>query len=428
MNFESLKGFRDFYPDEQAARRQVFDAVRETARAYGFDEVAAPSLEPLGLYEVKSGEEIVNETYSFEDKGGRRVTMTPELTPSLVRMYVAREQEMSKPVRWFALSKLWRYEQPQSGRLREFYQPNFDVFGADGVEADAEVIAAADAVLSNLGLTDEYELRVSHRGVVHGVVSALDANDEQATKVHRVVDKSERLEENEIRERLEEAGLRDEDIETVVSLTRLGGWDSVGDVLGLTDYDDEDKDEETREKVERLSALDTALESYDVETVFDPSIVRGMDYYTGVVFECFDVEGDLRAIFGGGRYDTLVEEFGGPPTPAVGFGIGDATLELLMRQAGVWFPEETTVDYYVAVIGDVRPTATRVAEYLREEGHQAEIDVTGRGFSGQLEHADSVGAKKTVIVGERDLEDDEVTVKDMETGEQEQRPLEEYVD
>ena len=422
MNFESLKGFRDFYPDEQAARRQVFDSVRETARAYGFDEVAAPSLETLGLYEVKSGEEIVEETYSFEDKGGRNVTMTPELTPSLVRMYVAREQEMSKPVRWFALPKLWRYEQPQSGRLREFYQPNFDIFGADDVEADAEVIAAADGVLSRLGLTDEYELRVSHRGVVRGVVSTLDVDDEQATTVHRTVDKSERLAEAEIRERLENAGLDNDDVETVASLTRLGGWDAVDEVLELTD------DEETTAAVERLRALDAAVDSYGVDTVFDPSVVRGMDYYTGVVFECFDTEGDLRAIFGGGRYDTLVEEFGGPSTPAVGFGVGDATLELLMKQADVWPPEETTVEYYVAAIGDVRGTATRVAESLRDEGHEVRMNVAdGRSFTDQLEHADSVGAERTVIVGERDLQDDEVTVKEMETGEQEQRPLGEFV-
>ncbi|MFW5983751.1 MAG: histidine--tRNA ligase [Halobacteria archaeon] len=421
MEFESLKGFRDFYPEEQSARREVFDTVRETARAYGFDEVAAPSLEPLGLYEVKSGEEIVDETYSFEDKGGRQVTMTPELTPSLVRMYVAREQEMSKPVRWFASPKLWRYEQPQSGRLREFYQPNFDIFGASEVEADAEIIATAGAVLRNLGLSDEYELRVSHRGVVRGLVSSLGVDDETASAVHRTVDKAERLDEDEIRTRLVDAGLDKNSVETVLRLTRLDGWKAVDEVLDVVDL------EETRDAVERLGALSDTLDSYGVETVFDPSIVRGMDYYTGVVFECFDTDGDLRAVFGGGRYDTLVEEFGGPSTPAVGFGIGDATLELLMKQAGVWPDEETTVDYYVAVIGDVRETATRVAESLRDEGNEVEIDVTGRGFSGQLEHADSVGATRTVIVGERDLTNDEVTVKEMESGEQEQRPVEEFV-
>ncbi|MDY7082894.1 MAG: ATP phosphoribosyltransferase regulatory subunit, partial [Halobacteria archaeon] len=156
MDFDSLKGFRDFYPDEMAARREVFDKIDEVARSYGFDEIATPSLEPLELYEVKSGEEIVEETYSFEDKGGRHVTMTPELTPSVVRMFTSREQELSKPVKWFSTPKLWRYEQPQSGRLREFYQPNFDIFGVEGVEADAEIIALAYDILTSLGLEDEF--------------------------------------------------------------------------------------------------------------------------------------------------------------------------------------------------------------------------------------------------------------------------------
>jgi len=420
MNFESLKGFRDFYPDEQSARREVFDSIRETAYAYGFNEVATASLEPLGLYEVKSGEEIVQETYSFEDKGGRSVTMTPELTPSLVRMFVACHQEMSKPVRWFALPKLWRYEQPQSGRLREFYQPNFDIFGAEGVEADAEVIATADAVLSDLGLEDEYELRVSHRGIIDGLTNSLGLSGTEKDAVHKVVDKSERLDEKEIRDRLSKIGLNEDEVERVVLFTESRGWEKNKNEVSVTTGADD--------AIYRFKRLKTLLEDYEVDIVFDPSVVRGMDYYTGVVFECSDTEGDLRAIFGGGRYDTLVEEFGGPSTPAVGFGMGDATLELLMRQGGVWPEEETTVDYYVAVIGDVHETATRVAHSLRDEGHSVEVDVTGRNFSGQLEHADSVGARRTMIVGERDLENDEVTVKDMETGEQEQRPVGEYLD
>jgi len=418
MNSESLKGFRDFYPGEQSARREVFDSIRETASAYGFDEVATPSLESLGLYEVKSGEEIVQETYSFEDKGGRRVTMTPELTPSLVRMFVARQQEMSKPVRWFALPKLWRYEQPQSGRLREFYQPNFDILGTEGVEADAEIIATADAVLRRLGLDGQYELRVSHRGVVEGLIEKLGTEGNREKTVHRLIDKSERLEEGALRERLRDAGLDEKETEAVVALTETRGWNNLKEAHEASGG---------REAVERLRSLDETLGAYGVDTVFDPSVVRGLDYYTGVVFECFDTEGDLRAIFGGGRYDTLVEDFGGPSTPAVGFGLGDATLELLLRQAGVWPEEETTVDYYVAVIGGVRETATRIGRSLRSDGYSVEVDVTGRNFSGQLEHADSVGAEKTVILGERDLEDDEVTIKDMDTGDQNQHPVEEYL-
>lgn len=423
MDFESLKGFRDFYPGEMQARRRVLNQVRETAHHYGFQEIGAPSLEPMELYEVKSGEEIVEETFSFEDRGGRHVTLTPELTPSLVRMYVAREQELAKPVKWFSVPKLWRYEQPQSGRLREFVQPNFDVLGVEGVEADAELISFADTMLRNLGLDDEYVFRVSHRGVVQGVVEELGLEGEQAQRVYREVDKSERFGREEFRERLREAGLDDDEVENLVSLTRLRGFDELSSVK---DYA---SNRRTREAVQELEGLRDALEGYGVldTCTFDPSIVRGLDYYTGVVFECFDVEGDLRAIFGGGRYDDLVEEFGGTPTPAVGFGVGDATLELLLRRAGEWPSEDVELDYYVAVIGDVRETAVRVADNLRREGHRVDIEMRGRSFTGQLEHADALGADKTVVVGERDLSDDVLTVKDMESGDQRQVDVEEYL-
>ncbi|MDY6779811.1 MAG: ATP phosphoribosyltransferase regulatory subunit, partial [Halobacteria archaeon] len=222
MEFESLKGFRDFYPEEMSARREVFDTVEETARRYGFREIATPSLESLELFEVKSGEEIVEETYSFEDKGGRRVTMTPELTPSVARMFVARQQEMSKPVKWFSVPKLWRYEQPQSGRLREFYQPNFDVFGSEDAAADAEVIALAHDVLTQLGLGGEFVFRLSHRKIAQGVVERFDLAEDDEAQVYRVIDKSERLDEGEVSDRLDKIGLENEEIDEVVSLTRLG--------------------------------------------------------------------------------------------------------------------------------------------------------------------------------------------------------------
>lgn len=423
MDFESLKGFRDFYPPEMRARRRVFSQIRETARRYGFREYGSPSLEALELYEVKSGEEIVEETFSFTDRGGRRVTLTPELTPSLVRMYVAREQEFSKPVKWFSLPKLWRYEQPQSGRLREFVQPNFDVLGVGGVEAEAELISFADEMLGDLGLGDEYVFRISHRGVVQGVVRELGVSGEVAREVYRVVDKSERFTREEFLEGLLDAGLDEPDAESLISLSSLRGFDELGSV------EDFAQNHETTEAVERLMELQNALGRYDAldTCTFDPSIVRGLDYYTGVVFECFDVEGDLRAIFGGGRYDDLVEEFGGQPTPAVGFGVGDATLELLLRRAGDWPEEETNLDYYVMVVGDVRETAVRVARSLRSEGYSVDVEFRGRSFTGQLEHADAVGADKAVVVGERDLADDVLTVKDMESGEQEEVPLEEYL-
>ncbi|MFW5929660.1 MAG: ATP phosphoribosyltransferase regulatory subunit, partial [Halobacteriota archaeon] len=218
MKLESLKGFRDFYAPEMAARRKVFDVVEDVVRSYGFREVDTPSLERLALYEVKSGEEIVDETYSFEDKGGRMVTLTPELTPSLARMYVARHQALAKPVRWYSTPKLWRYEQPQSGRLREFYQPNFDVFGVDGPEATAELIALAHDVLTSLGLDDEFEFRVSHRGLVDAYLDAYDLTDGERETVHRVVDRSERLTDEETRDRLSDAGLSDAEVDEIIGL------------------------------------------------------------------------------------------------------------------------------------------------------------------------------------------------------------------
>ncbi|XGI82893.1 histidine--tRNA ligase [Halorutilales archaeon Cl-col2-1] len=418
-DLESLKGFRDFYPDEMAARREVFDTVEETARSYGFREIATPSLEPLELYEIKSGEEIVDETYSFEDKGGRQVTMAPELTPSVVRIFVAKQQEFSKPLKWYSVPKLWRYEQPQSGRLREFYQPNFDIFGGETPEADAEIVSLADDMLRSLGLDDDFVLRMSHRKILQGIVEGFDLPSEDAQHVYRTVDKTEKLEADELRARLREV-LDDEQTSTVVSLTQIRGFDSLEEVLDISER------QKTREGIENLRAIHDRLADYGVDVEFDPRIVRGLDYYTGAVFECFDTEGDLRSIFGGGRYDDLVETFGGQPTPAVGFAPGDATLELLMKRAGVWPDERIHTDYYVAVIGDVRQTAVEVAQSLRAEDNVVEIDLSNRGFSGQLEYADSINAEKTVIVGERDLSEGVVTVKEMETGDQKQVPLEEF--
>ena len=424
--FESLKGFRDFYPEEMAARREVFDVVADVARRWGYREIQTPALESLELYEVKSGEEIVEETYSFEDKGGREVTMTPELTPSVARMVAAKQQAYSKPLKLFALPRLWRYEQPQSGRLREFEQPNLDVFGVEEATAEAELIAVADEILTELGLEagEDYEFRVSHRDLIEGVVADLGIAPDRRPDVYRVVDKSERLDEDEQRGRLEAIGIGDAAIETLLSFAGLGGgFDALDELAEIAD------DATSRDAIDRLREVAELLDDYGARgpCVVDPSVVRGMDYYTGTVFECFDVDGDLRAIFGGGRYDGLVEEFGGQPMAACGFGLGDATLQLLMEQAGVWPDEAVDTDYFVAVIGDVRDTANRVARSLRADGHVVEMALAERGFSDQLDRADRVNASTTVIVGERDLEEGEVTVKDMATGDQEQRDVEDLL-
>ncbi len=423
MDIYSLKGFRDFYPEEMSARREVFSSIRNVANRYGYNEVDAPSLEALELYEVKSGDEILEDTYSFKDKGGRMVTMTPEITPSIVRMFSSKQQAISKPAKWFSIPKLWRYEQPQSGRLREFFQPNFDIYGVEEKTADAELISLANDILQELGLTDEYRFRISHRELIQGIIEEMDLSGEQREKLYRVIDKSERLEEDEIRERLRDIDLESSEINRLIDITSID--EGLGDCDKILEYTQSEK---TERAVNELLELSRELERMEClkKSRFDPSIIRGLDYYTGIVFECFDVEGELRAIFGGGRYDDLVEEFGGQPTPATGFGLGDATLELLLKQSDQWPSEEIITDYYIAILGDTREEASSIARYLRDSGNRVEMNMEERGLSSQLDRADAVNAEKTIIVGERDIENGVVTVKDMDSGEQLERNLEEY--
>ncbi|MFB6157181.1 MAG: histidine--tRNA ligase [Haloferacaceae archaeon] len=409
--YDRLKGFRDFYPGEMAARREVVDAVEDVARRYGFREVGTPALERQRLYTDKSGEEIVEELYAFEDRGGREVAMTPELTPTVARMVVARGQELSKPIKWFSTRPFWRYEQVQQGRFREFYQTNVDVFGSAEPEADAEVLAFAADALTALGLDgDDFEFRVSHRDVLGGLLDAFDADVDRRAAI-RAVDKSAKVEEAEYYDLLTEAGLSRDQAREFDAL--LSG----GDLDALVEFGGDD----VAAAVGNLRAVLAAAEDFGVREHCTVSLetARGLDYYTGVVFECFDTQGEVsRSVFGGGRYDDLIESFGGPPTPAVGVAPGHATLSLLLERAGVWPDEEFATDYYVLRVGDTRPTAARIARELRERGHVVETDVADRSFGAQLSYADGVNADTVVIVGERDLADGEVTVKDMESGDQ----------
>ncbi len=412
---QRLKGFREIYPEEAETRKKIFDTIEEIGRSYGFKKVETPSLEPLELYKRKSGEEIVDETYSFKDKAGRDVTLTPELTPSLARMFSNKEQELSKPVKWFCGQKLWRYEQPQSGRLREFYQPNFDIFGSK--KGEEELISLAYDILTELGLSEnDFVFKIGHRSLAKGLIEELNVEDEK--KLYRAIDKKERLDEKEFRDLLKESGLNKKDIDLVISFVEIEDIDKISKVI---------KNDFIKKGEKDIVSLLNNLESYNVRSSceFDSSIVRGLDYYTGTVFECFDANKELRSIFGGGRYDDLIESLGGPSTPAVGLGIGDATLELLLKKNNNW-SRETKIDYYIAIIGDVRDTAINIASSLRQKGYKTDIELSGKSFSEQLRRADKLNADNTIIVGEKDLSEDVITIKNMRTGEQEKTPLEDF--
>jgi histidyl-tRNA synthetase len=424
MSYDGLKGFTDFYPEEMAPRREIIDGLEDTARRYGFREIATPALEDVQMYVDKSGPEIVEELYAFEDKGGRQVTLTPELTPTVARMVVARQQALKTPIKWFSTRPFWRYEQVQQGRFREFYQTNVDIFGSSEPEADAEILAFAADALTELGLDgSEFEFRVSHRDILGELLRSFDADVETGAAI-RAVDKREKIDEGEYLDLLADAGLSYDQARQFDEVLLAGDED----LSALTEFADS---EGLADAVDNLQAVLAAAEDFGVEEFCDVSLTtaRGLDYYTGVVFECFDASGEVsRAIFGGGRYDDLIESFGGQPTPAVGVapGVMNSTLPLLLDVHDALPAEALSTDYYVLQVGDVRDVAARVARDLRERGHVVETDVADRGFSGQLGYADGINAETVVVVGERDLADGEVTVKDMQSGDETNVPVDAF--
>ncbi|ADJ14242.1 histidine--tRNA ligase [Halalkalicoccus jeotgali] len=418
--YERIKGFRDFYPEEMRSRRAVIDGLEEAARRYGFREIGTPALERTEMYVEKSGEEITDELYHFTDQGGREVAMTPELTPTVARMVVAKQQELSKPIKWFSTRPFWRYEQVQQGRFREFYQTNVDVFGSSEPEADAEVLAYCADALTGLGLTGEdFEFRVSHRDILGGLLDAV--GDEVDTReAIRAVDKREKIEDGEYYGLLTDAGLTGSQAEQFDSLLST---DDLGELVEFAGTD------RVQSAVENLENVLAAAEDFGAREHCTISLetARGLDYYTGVVFECFDSAGEVsRSVFGGGRYDDLIEGFGGQPTPAVGFAVGHETLSLLLERAEARSAGTFGTDYYVLSVGETRPVAARIARELRERGHRVETDLADRSFGAQMNYADSIGAETVVIVGERDLESGEVTVKDMYSGDQTTTPVESF--
>jgi len=348
------------------------------------------------------------------------VTLTPELTPTVARMVVAKSQALSKPIKWRSTRPFWRYEQVQQGRFREFYQTNVDIFGSSEPTADAEILAFAADALTDLGLTrDDFEFRVSHRDILGGLLEAFDADVDTEAAI-RAVDKSDKIEDAEYYDLLNEAGLRYDQAETFDDLL---GTDDLDDLVAFAETD------RVTDAVSNLQAVLDAAEDFGAREYCEVSLetARGLDYYTGVVFECFDSTGEVsRSVFGGGRYDDLIESFGGQPTPAVGVAPGHATLQLLCERAGVWPEEAPSTDYYVLSVGDTRAVAAAVARELRELGHVVESDVSDRSFGAQMSYADSINAETVVIVGERDLENGEITLKEMATGDQTTAPIDDF--
>ncbi|MCU0626470.1 MAG: histidine--tRNA ligase [Gemmatimonadaceae bacterium] len=394
-----LNGFREFPPDRFAERAHIFATWRRVAARYGFQEYDGPPLEPLELYTRKSGAEIVEQLYAFTDKGGREVALRPEMTPTVARMVAEQARSLRIPVRWFSVPQLFRYERAQRGRLREHFQLNCDLFGEAGSAADAEVLALVIDILREFGLTsDDVRVRLSDRRLLNVILAALGIGEASVPAVYAVLDKLERTPPDDSRAALAAAGVTASQVDALLALVRDTGARGADALRALL---------QGEEGAARLAALDEtlaqvqALIGTDVApwVRVDLTIVRGLAYYTGLVFEVFDSKGELRAVAGGGRYDTLLQSLGGVDMPAIGFGWGDVVLAELLRDRGLLPAGASAVEWWVAGDEGVAPVRVRaVAGMLRRGGARVEYALRAQKVQKQLQAAEKAGARGALVL------------------------------
>ena len=389
-----LPGFRDFYPDDFAARAHILATWRDVAQRFGFVEYDGPPLESLDLYTKKSGDEIVGQLYNFKDKGDRDVALRPEMTPTFARMVGARANAMRKPIRWFSIPQLFRYERQQKGRLREHFQLNVDIVGEKDIAADAELLAVAVECMRGFGLgPGDVRARVSDRRLLQAVLVSLGVNEAQAPAVFAVIDKLDRQPKDVSREKLTSAGIPAAATEQLLELQSLKGVDAIRSAFG-----DAGPMAERLEELTRYLELTRALGIEEWVDV-DLTIVRGLAYYTGTVFELFDAQGEFRAICGGGRYDTLLASLGGVDLPALGFGMGDVVLGELLKARGKLTTAVAAVQCWVAYEDSTAlPRAMEVATQLRRAGRSVEYSFRFTPLGKQLDAARKAGAAEVIIL------------------------------
>ncbi len=419
---ERPRGTRDFGPEEMARRRHLEGAFTTVARRFGYREVETPTFEHADLFIAKSGPAIVEEMYVFEDKGGRKLALRPELTAPVMRFYISELQSMPKPLKVFYLGRCYRYDEPQFGRYREFFQFGVEILGGDPLASDAEVIATAVEAVKEAGL-EGFQLKLGHIGLIREI---LPVDQAQKARIVSFLDKGNA---EGLRKELETAGIAEME-ETLLELVGLKGGPEVLKRAGeiLKDWGNgrgEDAYQEAAPGLSYLSHLGGYLKLYGIEDfMYDLGTVRGLDYYTGMAFELhYAPLGAASQICGGGSY-SLIDVLGGEPLPTTGFGMGFDRVLLALEKAGVEIPSPK-LDAFVIPIGDnMRKAAYRVLKALRQEGSLlADVDLVGRGLSKNLEFAASLGAKFVVLVGEAEWEEGKVAVRHMESGEQTEVPL-----
>ena len=420
--FKTLPGFREFYPEDCAKKNYIFGVWRRAARSFGFSEFEPPVLEQLDLFTEKSGEEIKSQLFEFVDKGGRAVSLRPEMTPSLARMVGAKAAGIRRPVKWFAIGENYRYERQQKGRLRAFFQYNADILGEESLDADAEVIALLIESLRGFGLTEnEFKLRLGDRTLWVLFLESAGVPDAKIISVLSVIDKLEKVSPEALRE-MTVAALDGTGLDADALVGKIKNFISLRDLDSMRAAFDADG--ELAERVDARIAdwrkLVSILESLGVGAFISPdlSIVRGLAYYTGFVFEAFQTAGTGRALAGGGRYDNLVKKLGYQDMPAVGFGMGDVTVSDLLELVGKSGELSDAPDaYFVIGSENVRPKALEIISALRRSGVKTDYPLKQASFGKQFKQADAVGAAKAYILGDDELAQGIVKIKDLKSGE-----------
>jgi histidyl-tRNA synthetase len=418
LSTQPVKGARDFYPEDMRLQKYIYQVWRVVCERFGYEEYDAPILEPTSLYLAKGNQEIIDEqTYTFTDRGDRSMTLRTEMTPTVSRMVAGRRQELPYPARLYSIPQCWRYERMQRGRGREFYQLNVDVFGLDGLAAEQEMITMADAILKQFGAKPRmYEIRLSSRKLTDAFLQGvLKLDQTQSESLVRLIDRMQKMDRSQFTGQ----------VDAILSPSQRdkGAVHQLMDFLNAKLLTDLPEQVLQLKETKDIAVLMTRLRSAGIENaVFDPTLMRGFDYYTDIVFEVFDTDPENnRSMFGGGRYDGLVGQFGVEPVPTVGFAMGDITLQNFLAAHDLAPALRTETDLYVAVLGEV-DVAAPVAE-LRQMGLNVAVDYSGRKLDKQIKAAQKMGITYVLFVGEEEVETGQYNLKNIETGDEERHGL-----
>jgi histidyl-tRNA synthetase len=417
LSTDAYKGVRDFFPGDMAVEKSIFNIWRTVVEKYGYEEMGASVLEPAELYRSKTSEEIVNEqTYTFTDRGDREVTLRPEMTPTVARMVAARKRELVYPLRWYSIPNLFRYEQPQRGRVREHWQLNADIFGVESIAAEIEIVSMAYDIVRAYGLKDtDFEIRINNRKVMNYVTRDVFGLDEdKAKKLSRLIDKKDKVKPEWFEAAAMEVFAHDEAMfKQFITLLNSKNFEEFAARLPQT--------KEEHVGLGEIKDVLAGLERLGITNArFDQTLMRGFDYYTGIVFEVYDLNPvNRRSVFGGGRYDDLLSLFGGDKVPAVGFGAGDVVARDLMETYGTLPRNEPAADIAICIVGAQNTSyALEVAQKLRDQGKKVAVDLSNKKLGDQISNVNKRGIPKLICIGDEEVKNGKLRMKDMASGEE----------